>query len=96
MVNGQATQLAYDGEMFDYGWIAEAGSHDVVWQMNYDMTFHAGGARKNRMVNTTITLGAGRYELHFASDDSHSYDDWNMDPPDDPTMWGITVFSGGE
>jgi hypothetical protein len=79
-------------EMFDYGWIEKAGTHEIVWQMTYDMTFHAGGARKNRMVNTTIGLPKGNYELHFVSDDSHSYGDWNMDPPDDPTMWGITLY----
>lgn len=79
-------------EMFDYGWIEKAGTRERVWQMNYDMTFHGGGARKNRMVNATIALGKGSYELHYVSDDSHSCDDWNMDPPDDPTMWGITLY----
>jgi hypothetical protein len=79
-------------DMFDYGWIEAANSHQIVWEMTYDMTFHAGGARKNRMVNTTITLEKGTYELHYVSDDSHSFSGWNMDPPDDPTMWGITLY----
>ena len=46
------------------------------------------------MVNATIMLEKGSYELHFQSDDSHSYKGWNMDPPDDPTMWGITLYQG--
>lgn len=79
-------------DMFDYGWIERAGNGDKVWEMAYDMTFHAGGARKNRMVNTTIMLDKGDYRLHFVSDDSHSFNNWNADPPDDPTMWGITVY----
>jgi hypothetical protein len=79
-------------EMFDYGWIERATTHEVVWEMSYDMTFHAGGARKNRMVNATVTLDKGNYELHYVSDDSHSFAGWNMEPPDDPTMWGITVY----
>jgi hypothetical protein len=79
-------------EMFDYGWIENTGNNDVVWEMTYDMTFHAGGARKNRMVNVSITLDKGTYKVHFVSDDSHSFNDWNMDPPDDPTMWGITLY----
>ncbi|HMD13884.1 MAG TPA: hypothetical protein VKI62_04615, partial [Bacteroidota bacterium] len=80
--------------MYDYGWIEDANTGTVVWEMTYSMTFHAGGGRKNRMVNTTIVLDKGNYVLHFVSDDSHSYGNWNTDPPDDPTMWGITLFKG--
>ncbi len=79
-------------EMFDYGWIENARSGDVVWEMTYPMTFYAGGARKNRMVNTTLTLDRGEYALRWKSDDSHSYNDWNADPPDDQDYWGITLF----
>ena len=81
-----------DHEMFDYGWIEEGSTGNRIWEMSYDMTFHAGGARKNRMVNTTIMLDKGEYRLRFVSDDSHSYNNWNADPPDDPTMWGITIY----
>ncbi|MBI3189567.1 MAG: hypothetical protein HYZ33_02850 [Ignavibacteriales bacterium] len=82
--------------MFDYGWIENARTGEVVWEMTYTMTFHAGGARKNRMVNTTIVLDKGEYLLRYVSDDSHSYRDWNMDAPDDPTMWGITLYKDNE
>jgi hypothetical protein len=83
-------------EMFDYGWIENTSTRSVVWEMTYSMTFHAGGGRKNRMVNTTMLLDKGDYILHYVSDDSHSYNDWNTDPPDDPTMWGITVMEEKE
>lgn len=79
-------------DMVDYGWIENASTGAVVWEMTYSMTFHAGGGRKNRMVNTTMLLDKGEYRLRYVSDDSHSYNDWNTDPPDDPTMWGITLF----
>jgi hypothetical protein len=79
-------------QMFDYGWIEDARSGMVVWEMTYSMTFHAGGGRKNRMVNTTIVLDKGDYKLRYKSDDSHSYNDWNVDPPDDQEFWGITLF----
>jgi hypothetical protein len=79
-------------EMFDYGWIERMSDASRIWEMAYDMTFHAGGGRKNRTVNTTIMLDKGEYRLHFVSDDSHSYNNWNADPPDDPTMWGITIY----
>ena len=83
-------------EMFDYGWIENSTTQSVVWEMTYSMTFHAGGGRKNRMVNTTMLLDKGEYNLHYVSDDSHSYNDWNTEPPDDPTMWGITVMEEKE
>jgi hypothetical protein len=83
-------------EMYDYGWIEHANNRTVVWEMTYSMTFHAGGDRKNRMVNTTMLLDKGEYVLHYVSDDSHSFNDWNMDPPDDPAMWGITLFEEKE
>jgi hypothetical protein len=60
--------------------------------MTYSMTFHAGGGRKNRIVNTTILLDKGEYILRYQSDDSHSFNDWNTEPPDDPSMWGITIY----
>ena len=63
-----------------------------VWEMTYGMTFHAGGGRKNRMVNTTILLDRGEYRLRFKSDDSHSFGDWNIDPPEDQQYWGITLY----
>ena len=79
-------------EMYDYGWIEDARTGKVIWEMTYGMTFHAGGARKNRMVNTTILLDRGEYRLRYKSDDSHSYGDWNSEPPEDQQYWGITLY----
>ncbi len=81
-----------NNQMFDYGFIEDASNGRTVWEMTYSMTFHAGGGRKNRMVNTTLYLDKGEYKLHFVSDDSHSYEHWNTDPPEDQSMWGITVY----
>ena len=79
-------------EMYDYGWIEDARTGSTVWEMTYGMTFHAGGGRKNRMVNTTVLLDKGNYRLRFKSDDSHSFGNWNVDPPEDQQFWGITVY----
>ena len=79
-------------EMYDYGWIEDTRTGNTVWEMTYGMTFHAGGGRKNRMVNTTILLEKGDYKLRWKSDDSHSYGDWNVDPPEDQQYWGITLY----
>ncbi len=79
-------------EMSDWGWITDNRTGTTVWEMTYSMTFHAGGARKNRMVNTTVILDKGDYTLHYESDDSHAYKDWNSEPPEDPEYWGITLY----
>jgi hypothetical protein len=78
-------------EMFDYGWVEDSTGR-VVWKMQYDTSEPAGGADKNRMFDGTLTLPAGSYTLHYKSDGSHAYSDWNDDPPDDAESWGITVF----
>jgi hypothetical protein len=79
------------GRMFDYGWVESLDDNSVVWEMTYRMTEHGGGAQKNRMVNTTLLLPAGSYRVHYVSDGSHSFWDWNADPPIEAGMWGITV-----
>ncbi len=79
------------GEMFDYGWIEQAKTGRVVWDMSYRKTERAGGARKNRLSNEIVFLEKGDYVLYYESDDSHSFNDWNDRPPHDPANWGITV-----
>ncbi|MCK5146957.1 hypothetical protein KAR48_09390 [bacterium] len=80
-----------DGEMFDYGWVINAKTGETVWQMNYRKTDWAGGAEKNRKIDTHITLDKGSYLVAFMTDDSHSYDEWNLMPPRDPRYWGMTI-----
>jgi hypothetical protein len=91
------------GQMFDYGWI-EQGSEtsptkgqgeepegNTLWRMRYSDTVPAGGSDKNRKEETDLELKAGTYVLHFVTDDSHSFQDWNSEPPDQPHLWGATV-----
>ncbi len=79
------------GEMNDYGWI-ENTSGEIVWEMKYNRTYHAGGAKKNRMFNEVISLPSGEYKVYFQTDDSHSYPDWNSTPPDEKERYGITII----
>ena len=60
--------------------------------MTYDETRWAGGAKKNRKVDEVIHLPAGKYLLFYNTDGSHSFNDWNADPPDDPIHYGITLY----
>jgi len=80
-----------DGEMYDYGWIVNTANGRTVWEMEYRNTEHAGGDRKNRLVDATISLRRGNYVVYFVTDDSHSYDDWNARAPYDEEAWGILV-----
>ena len=76
--------------MHDTAWITDDDGQ-VVWEMTYRMTEHAGGARKNRMYSGAIILDSGEYTLHYKSDGSHSYEDWNSTAPDDPESWGVIL-----
>ncbi len=80
------------GDMYDYAWIENKNTGRVVWEMTYRMTDRAGGARKNRVFNDTISLEEGEYDVYFKTDDSHSFEDWNDTQPDDPESWGITIY----
>lgn len=79
------------GEMHDYAWIEDARTGRVVWEMTYRMTDHAGGARKNRAFNDTVSLDSGDYIVYYESDGSHSFEGWNADPPRDRSNWGVTI-----
>lgn len=82
------------GQMFDYGWLDTEGAEgkSPVWRMRYTDTVAAGGAEKNRKEETELELKPGTYVLHYVTDDSHSFEDWNQAPPDQPHLWGATVI----
>lgn len=80
-----------DGDMVDFGWIRNADTGKVVWEMTYRSTEDAGGADKNRLFNGMIILPKGTYKLYYETDGSHSYRDWNASPPRDPERYGISI-----
>ena len=80
------------GQMYDYGWIEDAATGKAVWEMKAAETAHAGGAEKNRKFDAALSLPAGRYKLHYKSDDSHSFDNWNAPPPE-INFWGIALYA---
>jgi len=83
-------------QMYDYGWIVDANTHDKVWEMQYFNTEHAGGGDKNRLFDDVVRLSKGSYEVYYVTDDSHSYWDWNVSPPYDREGWGITLAAVDE
>lgn len=85
---------AWDGKVFDYGWIENRATGDTLWRMDAAKSEHAGGSVKNRGTETVIFLPEGTYRVHYRSDDSHSFGNWNAAPPDD-LFWGIVVYGEG-
>ena len=83
-----------DREFVDYGWIQNAASGKIVWEMTSNNTEYAGGAQKNRMFDGNVTLPKGEYIAYYMTDDSHSYRDWNDSPPFDPGAWGLAIYPG--
>jgi ligand-binding sensor domain-containing protein/signal transduction histidine kinase len=78
--------------MTDYCWIAKDAGEKVIWKMDYERTNHSGGATRNRIQIDVLQLKTGQYNLHYLSDDQHSYDLWTAEPPEHPELWGIQVF----
>ena len=81
-------------EFVDYGWIENASTGKIVWEMTRRNTESAGGADKNRKFDGLVSLPKGFYIAHYITDDSHSYRDWNTSPPYEPELWGLSIYPG--
>ena len=76
----------------DFGWI-ENEAKDTIWSMSdFDHTFHAGGASKNRIEISSVALQPGKYTLRFYTDDSHAFGKWNEAPPRQTSLYGIALL----
>ncbi|MEM7297441.1 MAG: hypothetical protein AAF391_04150 [Bacteroidota bacterium] len=79
-------------ESYDYFWIYDAATREPVFEMDYRETEYGGGAKKNIVVDQTLTLKKGNYIIQYVSDGSHSWEEWNALPPDDPFFWGVSMW----
>lgn len=76
---------------YDYGWIEEQETGRRVWEMTRDNTRPAGGDDRNRVHESLIRVPAGTYVVHFRTDFSHAFGDFDDDHPLDGEAWGIRV-----
>jgi hypothetical protein len=83
----------FGDEFADYGWIEDLNSLDRVWEMTRRNTEHAGGAVKNRRFQGNVSFEPGDYVVHYVTDGSHAYRDWNASPPIDQRRYGITLYA---
>lgn len=81
-------------EAADYGWIVDAATRELVWQASMRHSERGGGGSKNRLVDIERSFEPGRYLVYYGTDDSHSFDEFNANPPYDPLNWGITLLPG--
>ncbi len=89
-----ATGEGLSDVVWDYGWIEDAATGETVWFSSALGSRAAGGAAKNRRTETSIDLPAGAYRLHYRTDASHAFGDWNDAPPDDG-FWGVVAWDDG-
>lgn len=81
-------------EPADFGWIVDLATGERVWDMSDRRGRRAGGSSKNRVLDREVELGPGRYLLTYGTDDSHSAEAFNTDPPFDPLAWGVQIRPG--
>jgi signal transduction histidine kinase/ligand-binding sensor domain-containing protein len=79
------------GQKLDHGWLENAEG-DTLWSMVALESAWAGGALRNRLVVDTQVLPAGGYELHYQSDQGHSFGEVFDGAPDNQDWWGAMVL----
>jgi hypothetical protein len=76
--------------LFDYGSITDSKG-STVWAMDVTQSKYAGGALKNRYVDTVLHLKAGKYTVRYHTDNSHAWHNWDDKPPG-MSLYGIALY----
>lgn len=84
------------GSRYDWAWLRNNDSQEMVWEMTYDRTRQTGDDDSNREELAFFELQPGTYTLGYESDDSHSFDSWLHGEPEHPERWGVTLFPVAE
>lgn len=93
LISGIGEGIRERGGMFDYG-VLQTVEGDTLWSMrDYMTSFNASGSHKNRQKIGIMELNKGRYKLLYKSDDSHSVQSYNQEPPQDSLYWGIELYT---
>ncbi|WP_255563580.1 sugar-binding protein [Mucilaginibacter rivuli] len=76
--------------LMDYGWIEDMKGN-IKWLMSTVTAGYAGGAAKNQIIVSKLSLPPGKYKLRYITDESHAFGNWNAPPPITP-FYGIAVY----
>jgi hypothetical protein len=79
---------------YDAAWITDARG-ETVWRMSQARLRHAGGAERNRYCDEVVGLPPGRYTVHYTTDGSHAYGDFDGGAPAHPEAWGVVITRSG-
>ncbi|MEM1096608.1 MAG: hypothetical protein AAGJ10_18560, partial [Bacteroidota bacterium] len=79
--------------VYDYGWIVDDRTGNTIWELSDDNSTWAGGNENNRMATAFLDLQAGTYTMHYRTDGSHAFNDFDDGAPDNEERWGITLFA---
>ena len=77
---------------YDYGWIEDIASGEIVWEMTWENTVPAGGDTTYRRVREELVLPPGIFEARFQTDENISAEGYGSKVPDTPGDWGIAIF----
>lgn len=78
---------------YDYGWLENMVTGDIIWRMEWDTTSPAGGDDSYRRARVELTLAPGSYRARFTTDGSISWEGFGDEVPDYPEDWGIAIFT---
>ncbi|HEX2897897.1 MAG TPA: hypothetical protein VHP63_07610, partial [candidate division Zixibacteria bacterium] len=81
-----------DGTPADFAWIINLDTREKIWECDKWNVEYAGGSEKNQLHDEVVKFDKGRYALYVATDDSHSFEEFNANPPYDPMNWGVTIL----
>ncbi|MEM1095095.1 MAG: hypothetical protein AAGJ10_10865 [Bacteroidota bacterium] len=79
--------------VYDYGWIVDDRTGDTIWELSDENSSWAGGNENNRVGTAFLDLQAGSYTIHYRTDGSHAYNDFDDGAPDNEERWGIALFA---
>ncbi|GAB5518063.1 MAG: hypothetical protein RhofKO_03140 [Rhodothermales bacterium] len=79
--------------VYDYGWIVDDRTGNTIWELSDDNSKWAGGNENNRSGTAFLDLQPGTYTLHYRTDGSHAYNDFDDGEPENSDRWGIALFA---
>lgn len=87
-------EITSGGQRYDYGWIENNVTGDVVWEMTFEQSQpEEANPNNNRYELAFLDLPPATYTLYFNTDNSHAFGDWRNGAPAHPERWGVTLFS---
>ena len=91
---GPSKGYTFSNEWVDYGWITDSEG-TVIWKMDWDQSL----IETSRIfaVKDQLFLSKGSYQLHYRTDKTYAYGDWDVPPhfsypPEVPKWYGIQLL----